>query len=38
MLARIWRKMNTPLLLMGLQAGTTNYSGKQSSGSSENWI
>ena len=32
MLVRMWRKTNTPSLLVGLQAG-----GNQSGGSSENW-
>jgi hypothetical protein len=36
MLARMWRKRNTPPLLVGLQAGTTN-SGNQSGSFSENW-
>jgi hypothetical protein len=34
---RMWRKRNTPPLLVGFQAGKNN-SGNKSGGSSENWI
>jgi hypothetical protein len=33
MLARMWKKRNTPPLLVGLY----NHSGNQSGGSSDNW-